>query len=378
MTFIPKGYTENLKTEVSYFKEKENPTIKNTGKFLHNVYKSEKEIDSLISYSEKFVGTNTNKTIIIKLQKPKDVNKLPDLNYDNIINLSKVNDFSDINEAFIAINKKIIYNGILVGNVESFTNRKARILSKYPKRINKIYYFFDVLVSRYLVKFSICRKVHYFITGGKNKAISRTETLGRLYACGFEVIDETFINNRLYFAARKKSAPLFEEKKKYGLIIKLKRHGYKGKLFNVYKLRTMYPYSEYLQDYIFKKNNLEEGGKFKNDFRITPEGKIFRKFWIDEIPMLVNLLKGDIKLVGVRPLSEHYFSLYTDELKEKRKKHKPGLIPPYYVDLPKTLDEIMDSEKKYFEQYEKSPLITDIKYFFKIFYNIIVKKARSA
>ena len=93
--------------------------------------------------------------------------------------------------------------------------------------------------------------------------------------------------------------------------------------------------------------------------------------------MLWNLLRGDIKFVGVRPLSKHYFSLYSPELQQKRIRHKPGLIPPYYADLPATLDEIMASEMKYLELYEKSPLKTDIVYLFKAFYNILFRNARS-
>lgn len=139
----------------------------------------------------------------------------------------------------------------------------------------------------------------------------------------------------------------------------------------------MHPYSEYLQDYIYKCNNLDSGGKFKDDFRVHTIGKIMRKFWLDETPMLINMLKGDMKLVGVRPLSSHYYDLYSDELKEKRIKHKPGLVPPFYVDLPKTLEEIQESEMRYLEAFEKSPIKTDIRYFFIAWRNIIFKNARS-
>jgi len=69
--------------------------------------------------------------------------------------------------------------------------------------------------------------------------------------------------------------------------------------------------------------------------------------------------------------------LYSDELKEKRVKHKPGLIPPFYADMPKTLPEIIESELRYLNEYEKHPLRTDLKYFFKAWENIIFKKARS-
>jgi Sugar transferases involved in lipopolysaccharide synthesis len=93
--------------------------------------------------------------------------------------------------------------------------------------------------------------------------------------------------------------------------------------------------------------------------------------------MLINLLRGDLKIVGVRPLSRHYFSLYTTELQERRIKYKPGLIPPFYVDKPDTLEEIMASELKYFDAYDKHPLFTDLRYFFLAFYNIVFKKYRS-
>jgi hypothetical protein len=72
-----------------------------------------------------------------------------------------------------------------------------------------------------------------------------------------------------------------------------------------------------------------------------------------------------------------YLSLYTDELKEMRKKIKPGLIPPYYADLPKTLAEICDSEKRYIEAYIEKPVKTQWIYFWKTFSNIIIKGARS-
>jgi lipopolysaccharide/colanic/teichoic acid biosynthesis glycosyltransferase len=139
----------------------------------------------------------------------------------------------------------------------------------------------------------------------------------------------------------------------------------------------MHAYSEYLQEYIFQKNNLQAGGKFKDDFRVTGAGKFMRKFWLDELPMIFNLLRGDMKLVGVRPLSRQYFSLYTEELKEKRLRFKPGLIPPFYVDMPKTLEEIMASENKYLDAYAKNPLKTDIKYLCLAAINIIFKRARS-
>ena len=109
-------------------------------------------------------------------------------------------------------------------------------------------------------------------------------------------------------------------------------------MIKVYKLRTMHPYSEFIQSYVYRLHDLQGGGKFKNDFRITSWGAICRKIWLDELPMLMNFFRGDMKLIGVRPLSRHYFELYRKDVQERRIKYKPGLIPPFYADMPGDLE----------------------------------------
>jgi lipopolysaccharide/colanic/teichoic acid biosynthesis glycosyltransferase len=158
----------------------------------------------------------------------------------------------------------------------------------------------------------------------------------------------------------------------------MRRIGKDGKIIYVYKLRTMHPYSEFIQDFVYRQNQLEEGGKFKDDFRIPGWGKIIRRLWIDELPMLFNWIKGDLKLVGVRPISNQYMSLYSKEHQELRKKFKPGLVPPFYADLPKTIEEIEKSERIYLEAYKKNPFRTDINYFLRALGNIVLKRKRSA
>jgi len=221
------------------------------------------------------------------------------------------------------------------------------------------------------------KKFYFFATLGHDRVISRAETLGRLYSCGFEILEEKYVNDKLYFAARKIKNPFYPENPSYGPLFKMNRIGKGGKMIGIFKFRTMHPYAEYLQDYIVKKYGFSAEGKPANDFRLNFWGKILRKYWLDELPQLINILNGEMKIVGVRPLSRNYFNLYTDELKEKRLKYKPGLVPPFYVDLPKTLDEIMGSELKYLRSYEKSPVKTDFKYFYKAFFNILFRKARS-
>jgi hypothetical protein len=64
-------------------------------------------------------------------------------------------------------------------------------------------------------------------------------------------------------------------------------------------------------------------------------------------------------------------------MQELRTKFKPGLVPPFYADMPKTFEEIIESEREYLLKKMEKPFSTDIKYFFKIWWNIIFKKARS-
>lgn len=307
-----------------------------------------------------------------------NIDKLQENIYLKIVNLKRINDIRFINKFFESVNRKLIDKGFFIGCVETKDQRKQRLLKKYPPVLNRIYYLFDFIIKRIFPKFNLTKRIYFFLTRGENRVVSKAETFGRLYSCGFRIVNEKEIRGLLYFVATKTREPFFDMEPTYGPLVKLRRIGKNGKIINVYKLRTMHPYAEYLQEYVYDKSDLQEGGKFKDDFRITTIGKNFRKFWIDELPMLINYFRKEMKLVGVRPLSEHYFSLYSKKLQEKRIKTKPGLIPPFYVDMPKTIEEIQASELKYLEAYEKHPLLTDWKYFWKAVWNILFRKARSS
>lgn len=296
---------------------------------------------------------------------------------DCIINLKRINDVRWINRLFEVTNNNLPLGGIFVGCVETYSLRKMRIMKKFPPVINKLYYALDFTLKRVFPKLPVLKKLYFFLTGGRNRALSMAESFGRLYMAGFELVEYRSIGSNLYFVAKKKYEVAELPNPTYGPIFKMKRVGKGGKLINVYKLRTMHAYSEYLQSYVYNLNNLQEGGKIRNDFRITTLGKYLRKSFLDEVPMFINILKGDLKLVGVRPISSHYLSLYDKELRLMRRMVKPGLVPPFYADMPKTLEEIMDSEKRYIRAYLKAPIKTDIIYFYRAFVNIVFKRARS-
>ncbi len=317
------------------------------------------------------------KTILIDTRHEFNILKQSGRDYKSIVNLAMINEMRWINNVFLAANKKLEIGGMFLGRAETITEREKRAYSRRKRPIADVYYFLDFLFHRVSPKIGGLKRVYFFMTKGKRRVLSRAEILGRLISCGFKIVEEVEIDNKLFFAVKKVEEGKAAENPSYGPLFRMQRVGKGGKVIGVYKMRTMHPYSEYLQEYLYELNSLQEGGKFADDFRISGIGRFFRKFWIDELPMIFNLLNGDMKLVGVRPLSKHYLSLYSDELKDLRLKVKPGLVPPYYADLPKTLDEIQDSERRYLESYTKAPIRTDIKYFFKAFYNIFFKKARS-
>ena len=293
-----------------------------------------------------------------------------------IVNLQQINTVPDINNLFNATNEQLPLNGYYFSIAEIISTRKEKILKQYPLLINQVIYILDYLFHRVFAKVYPTRHL-YKLINHKNKALSKAELLGRLYASGFEVINEAIINDTFVFISKKVGEPKKIDYEAIGGLIKLRRLGKDGKIMGVYKFRTMHPYSEYIQEYVYKKNSLQEGGKFKSDFRINRSGRFMRKMWIDELPMFLNVFKGEMKIVGVRPLSKHYFSLYTKELQDLRTTTKPGLLPPFYADSPVTLEEIMASEMRYLKAYKKHPILTDIKYFFKIFYNITIRGKRS-
>ncbi len=149
-----------------------------------------------------------------------------------------------------------------------------------------------------------------------------------------------------------------------GLLIKItskgnvfyaqERIGLHFKPFKLFKFRTMYIDAD-------KKGLLTVGDK---DSRITSIGYFLRKYKLDELPQLINILKGDMSIVGPRPEVKKYVDLYDDEQK-KVLAVKPGLTDYASIDFINE-NEILakrdDPEKAYIEEIMPQKLMLNRKY----------------
>jgi len=99
------------------------------------------------------------------------------------------------------------------------------------------------------------------------------------------------------------------------ILFRQPRIGYRGRVFIIYKFRTMTDERD------------EQGNLLPDERRLTPLGKFLRSLTLDELPELFNVLKGEMSLIGPRPLLVEYWDLYTPE---QRRRHEmpPGMAGP--------------------------------------------------
>lgn len=155
------------------------------------------------------------------------------------------------------------------------------------------------------------------------------------------------------------------------------RIGKNGKEFKLYKFRSMVPNAD---EILFKTLEIDKvaaeeykkNKKFKNDPRITKVGRVMRKLSIDELPQLINVLKGDMSMIGNRP----YLPREKDDMGEYYKdiiKTKPGLTGYWQVNgrSDTTFNERLKLESFYSNH---NSLVLDIKIFFKTFQVVLFGK----
>jgi lipopolysaccharide/colanic/teichoic acid biosynthesis glycosyltransferase len=141
---------------------------------------------------------------------------------------------------------------------------------------------------------------------------------------------------------------------KGGVFYRQNRVGKNNKDFKLLKFRTMYPDSD-------KKGLLTVG---ERDNRITKSGYILRKYKLDELPQLINVLRGDMSIVGPRPEVRKYVNLYTNEQLNVLKV-KPGITDIAsikYAEESSLLEEFDDPEKAYIEKIMPDKLTENLVY----------------
>jgi len=283
----------------------------------------------------------------------------------------RLNDITNLNSFLSFIYKSLIPGGyafFVYEDLEAIEKKFIESTIQLIRSLKKICYYF---YYRVLPEIPFLNKIFLLLSDGNNKVIPKTEVWGRLFFNGFDIKKQTLFNGLSFLLVRKELTPSENPNPSFYPIIMLNRIGLYGNIIKIHKVRSMYPYSEFLQKKVFEENNISSIGKFGNDFRITRLGKFYRKYWIDELPQFIDWFRGEIKLVGIRALSQHFFSLYSKEYQDLFIQVKPGIISPIFDDKTDGFSDIERIELKYLKSYLSHPVITDIKYFFITFKQII-------
>ena len=337
------------------------------------------DLRALLVWTSRHAADFGPQTVVVNTDKAADLKALETYAPKLMINQMGLTYVRHLNTLLNTANEVLAEGGYLWCHSRTSGLKKKLFTEAHPGGWGRFLYSLHFLWHRVFARLKLTRWFYMWVTDGKNRSYTRVELLGRMYRAGFEVIDERFHQGEYFILGRKVKDPVWDDDPSNGIIIKLSRVGYRGKPIGVYKFRTMYPYSEYLQPYLYENEGLALGGKFAHDYRVNWLGRRIRGTWLDEFPMVLNFIIGQLKLVGVRPLSRHYLSLYTPEMQEMHVSVKPGLMPPFYYEeqTPQTIEEVEDSERRYIEAYRKHPFRTDWRYFWGILGNILFKHKRS-
>lgn len=148
------------------------------------------------------------------------------------------------------------------------------------------------------------------------------------------------------------------------ILFKQERTGKNGKIFTMYKFRTM-------------RNSFDESGEFlSDDERMTTFGSKLRSLSLDELPELFNILKGDMSVIGPRPLLPKYLPRYS---KEQYKRHdvKPGLTGLAQVNGRNAIS--WETRFEFDVEYtEKVSFFYDLKIFFMTIKTVLVREGISS
>ena len=158
------------------------------------------------------------------------------------------------------------------------------------------------------------------------------------------------------------------------IVYKSKRVGSNYKIFDFYKFRSMYADAEERKKELMAQNEMN-GLMFKmeNDPRITKVGAFLRKTSLDEFPQFINILKGDMSLVGTRPPTLDEFAQYSPYHK-KRLSFRPGLTGMWQVSGRSDITDFEEIVKLDVEYIDNWSFWLDIKILLKTFLEVFTQK----
>ncbi len=214
-----------------------------------------------------------------------------------------------------------------------FLNEFYTEISTLSLKFKRIFYVPDISglsFTNQILHFSIAQNLPIFETSTKfdsyiNRLIKRT----------FDILFSLLVIlllGPLYILI----ALLVKLTSKGPVFYKHKRIGKYGKCIKIYKFRTMYNDADKLLKDILEKDEIlkrewETNYKLKNDPRITPIGRILRKFSLDELPQFFNVLKGDLSVVGPRPVVSDELEKFYGEYKMFYLAVNPGITGLWQV-----------------------------------------------
>ena len=182
-----------------------------------------------------------------------------------------------------------------------------------------------------------------------------TDIVGGLVGCLFTALLTLFIGPAIYIAS---PGPIFYTQE---------RIGRNGKVFQMYKFRSMVPNADEVKKQYLKENRVSGGYMFKLDWdpriignKILPDGtkktgigEFIRKTSLDEFPQFLNVLKGDMSLVGTRPPTKDEWAIYEDHHRA-RMAMRPGITGMWQVSGRSNItdfEEIVRLDTKYIDQW---------------------------
>ena len=220
-------------------------------RYLEQYQKIYNFIDSAINLD----AINASDSLVLDANIDVSVYSILNSRLEFVCNLHKINDIRRLNKFFRAVNKKLIKGGYFVGVVETLEQRLKRKFSKYSKYLRKFLHFIDFIWTRIFPELPVLKRIYFMIHGKDRRIISQCETLGRLYFCGFSLVDMKEIDQKLYFIVKKVKSSIEDKDPSNGLIFRQKRIGMNGEIIYAYKFRTMHPYSEYIINICMNKIN---------------------------------------------------------------------------------------------------------------------------